>query len=100
MLTPIHLVPATALTTTFRAVRRQQLRAGHLQHPRRVGRLLARPGRRYVWDLTDRSRSRWIVPFGASGRPGDPHFADQFPLWVAGDLIPLVTDWAELKRED
>lgn len=54
---------------------------------------------RYVWDLADRSRSRWIVPFGASGRPGDPHFADQLPLWASGELIPLVTDWTELRRE-
>ena len=47
---------------------------------------------RYVWDLRDRSRSRWIVPFGASGVPGHPHFADQLPLWVRGELIPVVTD--------
>jgi penicillin amidase len=33
------------------------------------------PVARYVWDLGDRAASRWIVPFGASGRPGDPHYA-------------------------
>jgi penicillin G amidase len=44
---------------------------------------------RYVWSLTDRSASRWLVPFGASGRPGDPHFADQLPLWSDGSLIPV-----------
>lgn len=47
------------------------------------------PVARYVWDLTDRSRSRWVVPFGASGRPGDPHFDDQLPRWAAGELIPV-----------
>lgn len=47
------------------------------------------PVARYVWDLTDRSASRWIVPFGSSGRPDDPHFADQLPLWAAGELIPV-----------
>jgi penicillin amidase len=47
------------------------------------------PVARYVWDLGDRANSRWIVPFGASGRPDDPHFADQLPRWVAGDLIPV-----------
>lgn len=47
---------------------------------------------RYVWDLSDRSASRWVVPFGASGRPGDQHFADQLPLWVAGDLVPVFPD--------
>ncbi len=57
------------------------------------------PVARYVWDLTDRARSRWIVPFGASGHPGHPHFADQLPLWARGDLIPLVTDWRTLSVE-
>jgi len=57
------------------------------------------PVARYVWDLADRQRSRWIVPFGASGDPGSPHFMDQLPLWAAGDLIPLVTDWDRLSLE-
>ncbi|QSB12808.1 penicillin acylase family protein [Natronosporangium hydrolyticum] len=47
------------------------------------------PVARYLWDLGDRDRSRWIVPFGASGRPGDPHFADQLSGWAAGRLIPV-----------
>jgi penicillin amidase len=42
------------------------------------------PVARYVWDLTNRADSRWIVPFGASGRPADPHFDDQLPLWADG----------------
>jgi penicillin amidase len=57
------------------------------------------PVARYVWDLTDRARSRWIVPFGATDRPGDPHFLDQLPLWASGRLIPLVTDWNQLTEE-
>ncbi|KAB1912845.1 penicillin acylase family protein [Micromonospora sp. AMSO31t] len=55
------------------------------------------PVARYVWDLTDRSRSRWVVPFGASGRVGDPHFDDQLPRWAAGELIPVPD--ADLTRE-
>ncbi|MEV1145718.1 penicillin acylase family protein, partial [Micromonospora sp. NPDC049799] len=54
------------------------------------------PVARYVWDLTDRRASRWIVPFGASGRPGDPHFDDQLPRWADGRLIPVVTDARQL----
>ncbi|WP_406860176.1 penicillin acylase family protein [Streptomyces sp. HUAS MG47] len=54
---------------------------------------------RYVWDLADRERSLWIVPFGASGVPGDPHHRDQLPLWLRGELTPVVTDWTRLKRE-
>ncbi|SDL83502.1 penicillin amidase [Glycomyces sambucus] len=56
------------------------------------------PAARWVWDLADRERSRWIVPFGASGEPG-PHQRDQFPLWKRGELAPVVTDWQELQEE-
>jgi len=55
---------------------------------------------RYVWDVADPGRSRWIVPFGASGRPGDPHFKDQLPLWREGSLIPVIRDWALLSAEE
>ncbi|MER6095704.1 penicillin acylase family protein [Streptomyces sp. NPDC001728] len=54
---------------------------------------------RYVWDLADRGRSRWIVPFGASGVPGDPHHLDQLPLWLRGELAPVTTDWQYLTKE-
>ncbi|MEU5217718.1 penicillin acylase family protein [Streptomyces sp. NPDC020807] len=54
---------------------------------------------RYVWDLADRERSRWIVPFGASGVPGDPHHRDQLPLWLRGELAPVTTDWQYLTKE-
>ena len=58
------------------------------------------PVARYVWDLADRAASRWIVPFGASGHPKDPHFASQLPLWAAGELIPVITDWDQLTKEN
>jgi penicillin amidase len=58
------------------------------------------PVARYVWDLADRTASRWIVPFGASGHPKDPHFASQLPLWAAGELIPVITDWEQLTKEN
>ena len=51
------------------------------------------PAARYVWDLADRAESRWIVPFGADGVPGDPHHRDQLPLWLRGELLPVVTDF-------
>jgi penicillin amidase len=44
------------------------------------------PVARYVWDLADRSASRWVVPLGASGVEGDPHFCDQTEAWLAGRL--------------
>ncbi len=54
---------------------------------------------RYVWDLADREASGWVVPLGADGRPGHAHHLDQLPLWAAGELVPLVTDWARLTEE-
>lgn len=57
------------------------------------------PAARYVWDLARRDDSRWVVPFGASGVPGDPHRRDQLPLWLRGELIPVVTDWNLLRPE-
>ncbi|MGW9246951.1 GNAT family N-acetyltransferase [Streptomyces badius] len=56
------------------------------------------PAARYVWDLARREDSRWAVPFGASGVPGSAHHRDQTPLWVRGELAPVVTDWNLLHR--
>lgn len=55
---------------------------------------------RYVWDLADRERSRWNVPFGASGVPGDPHSLDQLDAWTDARTTEVVTDWDRLHRED
>jgi penicillin amidase len=57
------------------------------------------PVARYVWDIADRSRSRWVVPFGSAGQPGHPHFDDQLPLWTSGRLIPVHTDWRRLGHD-
>ncbi|MFF0465519.1 penicillin acylase family protein [Streptomyces mexicanus] len=57
------------------------------------------PVARYVWDLARRDNSRWVVPFGADGVPDAPHHHDQLSLWTAGDLAPVVTDWARLTKE-
>lgn len=52
---------------------------------------------RYVWDLADRDRGRWIVPLGVSGNPRSPHFEDQAPLWARGELIDITSDWSTLR---
>ncbi|MFT3716337.1 MAG: penicillin acylase family protein [Gordonia sp. (in: high G+C Gram-positive bacteria)] len=52
---------------------------------------------RYIWDLDDRDAGHWIVPMGAHGDPSSPHFQDQLGLWAAGDLLPIVSDWAALR---
>lgn len=57
------------------------------------------PAARYVWDLARRDDSRWIVPLGASGAPGAAHHRDQLPLWLRGELAPVVTDFDRLTKE-
>ncbi|MGW8887985.1 GNAT family N-acetyltransferase [Streptomyces sp. NPDC055749] len=57
------------------------------------------PAARYVWDLARREDSLWVIPFGASGIPGDAHHRDQLPLWTRGGLVPVVTDWNLLHRD-
>ncbi|MEX1908139.1 GNAT family N-acetyltransferase [Janibacter sp. Y6] len=49
------------------------------------------PAARVLWDLGDRSRSRWVVPFGADGVLDAPHALDQAPLWAAGTTLPVPT---------
>lgn len=51
---------------------------------------------RYIHDPADWRRSRWIVPLGASGHPGSPHFADQSELWAEVQTIPQLWDWEDI----
>ena len=53
---------------------------------------------RYIYDLSDWDNSRWIVPFGASGHPASPHFADQSSIWADVDFIPMTYSWNEIER--
>jgi penicillin amidase len=55
---------------------------------------------RYAWDLARREDSAWIVPLGASGVLGEPHHHDQLPLYLRGELAPIVTDWSTLTPDD
>jgi penicillin amidase len=54
---------------------------------------------RYVWDLSDRQAGGWVVPLGAHGDPRTAHHQDQLEAWVAGELVPIVTDWDRLTEE-
>ncbi len=51
---------------------------------------------RYIHDPSDWRRSRWIVPLGASGHPGSPHFADQAPLWADVHTVPQLWEWDDI----
>ena len=55
------------------------------------------PAARFVWDLARREDSLWVVPLGASGVAGSPHYRDQLPLWLKGDLVPVITDFTRLE---
>ncbi|WP_329253170.1 GNAT family N-acetyltransferase [Streptomyces sp. NBC_01478] len=57
------------------------------------------PAARFVWDLNRREDSLWVVPLGASGVPGSPHHRDQLPLWLKGDLVPVITDFTRLEPD-
>ncbi|MFF8275876.1 penicillin acylase family protein [Streptomyces lateritius] len=57
------------------------------------------PSARYVWDLSCRENSLWVVPLGASGIRGDQHHHDQLPWWLRGELVPVVTDFSRLVEE-
>lgn len=50
------------------------------------------PAARYVWDLADRSRSRWVVPHGVTGSMRSEHADDQQPLWLQGRLASVPDD--------
>ena len=54
---------------------------------------------RYIFDLGDWSKSAWIVPLGASGHPGSPHYADQAQDWAEGRLRPMRYDWDRIRAE-
>ncbi|MCC2031501.1 penicillin acylase family protein [Microbacterium allomyrinae] len=54
---------------------------------------------RWAWDLADREASLWSVPFGASGDPTSPHFADQLPAWADARPTRITTDWALLRPD-
>ncbi|WP_338069161.1 penicillin acylase family protein [Deinococcus fonticola] len=50
------------------------------------------PSYRQIVDLSDLNRSVYIGSLGQSGNPLLPHAADQQPMWVAGQYLPMSTD--------
>ncbi len=45
---------------------------------------------RYLFDPSNWDESKWIVPLGASGHPGSPHYADQLPTWAEVEMVPMT----------
>ena len=54
---------------------------------------------RYVFDLDDWNKSAWVVPLGASGHPGSPHYADQAPVWGQVEVIPMLYERVKIAEE-
>ena len=54
---------------------------------------------RYIHDPSDWTRSLWIVPLGASGHPGSPHYTDQAETWANVEYIPQLWDWKQIAAE-
>jgi penicillin amidase len=54
---------------------------------------------RTVFDLSDLSKSRFVLCGGQSGNPWSDHHADQFPLWQAGEAITIPWYQAAVIRE-
>ena len=49
---------------------------------------------RYSYDTADWENSLWVVPLGASGHPGSPHYHDQSEAWRKVEMVPMEYDWA------
>jgi penicillin amidase len=56
------------------------------------------PALRAIYDLSDLSRSRFILPTGQSGNPLSPHYRDQLRRWQRGEYLPLIVDRREAER--
>ncbi|GGC89994.1 penicillin acylase family protein [Chelatococcus reniformis] len=51
---------------------------------------------RYVFDVGAWENSRWIVFHGASGEPESPWHLNQNAAWAAGEMVPMLYDWATI----
>ncbi|HEY1861714.1 MAG TPA: penicillin acylase family protein [Gemmataceae bacterium] len=51
------------------------------------------PSLRMVVDVGNWSASRFALPGGQSGNPLSPHYADQLPLWLKSEGVPIA--WTE-----
>jgi penicillin amidase len=54
---------------------------------------------RYLFDPMDWTTARWIVPGGASGHPGSPHYQDQAQLHADVEYIPALWEFTRIEAE-
>ncbi len=53
---------------------------------------------RTAFDLSDLSKSTFVLCGGQSGNPLSPHHADQLPLWLRGESFVMPWDQADVIR--
>jgi penicillin amidase len=51
---------------------------------------------RQVVDLAAAGAASFVIPGGACGDPGDPHFADQLAEWARHNRVPMLSRWADI----
>lgn len=51
---------------------------------------------RQVVDLAAPEAAGFVIPGGASGDPGSPHFADQLAEWAQHRRVPMLSRWADI----
>ncbi len=52
---------------------------------------------RQVVDLAEPEAASFVIPGGASGDPGSPHFADQLAEWARHRRVPMLSRWADVE---
>lgn len=61
--------------------------------------VVAGPVYRMLVDLADIHHARWVSDTGSSGWPRSPHYGDQYEKWKNGELVPMVSEWTEVKAD-
>ena len=56
------------------------------------------PSMRMIVDLGDLDKSGWINLTGASGHAFHDNYWDQAPLWAKGELLPMYSKPATVKK--
>jgi penicillin amidase len=51
---------------------------------------------RYAFDVGAWENCRWITFHGTSGEPGSPWHMNQNSAWAAGEMVPMLYDWATI----
>lgn len=88
-------LPRTPLGGGLDSVWKTHFDMGNAKAPFRV---MAGPVWRMVVDLNDIDHGWWVLDTGESGWPGSPHYKDQFKSWVAGQYVPMNSDWDVVRK--